>query len=267
MPRLPGDALAARRSARALSPSGFRRVYLFHVRKTAGTSLAMSFLALGGEDPRAVFARMATRPHTTRSRGRVFVHHERALLQQGHYLFGWSHHPWWYLKLPPATFTVTVLREPLERLVSLYAYLADARSDEGLPFPAPAEDRKWAEGGFSAFLDRVPANAALNQLHTFSESRCPEEAAERIRGLDAYFFTANYRQGLSSLVRRLGLPLVERTERASVATVGLSGAELARARDVVADEYRLLDLLRRDPGPSLVGTLPPAQGTAPSAQI
>ena len=39
-------------------PGGLRRVYLYHVRKTGGSSLFGSFLALGGEDPRDVEERM-----------------------------------------------------------------------------------------------------------------------------------------------------------------------------------------------------------------
>jgi hypothetical protein len=247
---MPIDAWSARRHR----PSqDFDRVYLYHVRKTAGTSLANSFLALGGEDPSVVFHRMARRPHATRSGGLVFVHFERALLQHGSYLFGWSHHPSWYLTLPPRTFTVTVLRDPIERVLSLYRYLADPQPDAGLPFPAPEEDRRWAGDGFSTFLDRAPRTALCNQLHTFSRMLDPAEAADAVRGCHAYFFTDCYGEGLDALSRLLGLALARRVDRRSVPAPPPRPEELERLRRMLDAEYRFVDLLRADPGPHLLG--------------
>ncbi len=253
-PRFGVDALVARRTR---LPGGARRVYLYHVRKTAGTALATAFMALGGEDPAAVYARLGPRPHVTRSGDRVYATYEAAVLRRGDYFFGWSHQPWWHLDLPGRTFTVTVLRDPVERVVSLYRYLADPASDAGLPFPAPGSDRAWAADGFGPFLDRLPPGTLCNQLYTFSRDLEPGEAAERIRATSLWFFTADFAAGLAELGRRLDLPLVPHRARVSTPSGdGPTAAERARLRRALEPEYELLARLRARPGPGLVGAVP-----------
>ena len=94
-------------------PDGSRRIYCYHVRKTAGTSLYLSFLALGGEDPMDVWRRItASRLPRTVSGHYSFVSNNRRLLAEGAYFYGRSHRAAADQPLPPKTFTVTVLRIP-----------------------------------------------------------------------------------------------------------------------------------------------------------
>src|SRR4051794_8460283 len=96
------------------------RVYHFHVRKSAGTSLNAAFWALGGVD-----ADVLTRSRAKRveGNGHVFVRGDSALIEGGEYLYGSSHTPAYLLDLPAETYTITILRDPVARFLSYYRYL------------------------------------------------------------------------------------------------------------------------------------------------
>jgi hypothetical protein len=251
----------------ALSSRGrqSRRIYQIHVPKTAGTSLENAFLALGGEDPVAVAVRsyhalkQRSGPYTfitNPENSRPFV------FRMARYTFGSSHLPAWQLRLRPNTFTITILRDPISRVISLYRYFADDRADEGQAYPSPAMvrlkpgEREWATDGFSRFLDRADKVSLLNQLYMFSSRFDPVEAAARVRTCSLYFFTENFKDGLTALSHHLGLPLVPRADRVSTWDSRPTDNELSRLRDMLDPEYQLLELLRAEPGSGLVGSVP-----------
>ncbi len=253
LPRMPGDYLASRRIR---LPGGYRRVYHHHVPKTGGTSLHRSFLALGGEDPAVVHERAFETPSATRSGPYVYVTRDPRALARGHYFFGWSHEPAWFVHLPSKTFTVTVLRDPAERVLSLYRYLCDERADTGLPVPADHHARSFTQDGFVTFLDRFPRNELHKQLDLFSRGHDPREAAQMVRGCSLYFFNESYTQGMEALSRRLDLPLEVRRDRVSVGEARPSPSEMDVLYTRLEGEYEMLDELRKDPGPGLVGEVP-----------
>jgi hypothetical protein len=252
-PRLAPDAV---RSWRTQLPGGERRIYYVHLKKTGGTSLARSFLSLGGEPVDQVYNRVVgAAPAATTSGGRTYVFLDRRAIERGHYFFAWSHLPRWDLELPPRTFTVSVLRDPMARVLSFYRYLSDERADEGL-VNTPGGFRRVAEGGFASFLDRLDRRNLLQHLYMFSPRWDPAEAADRIRGLSAWFFTESYAEGLRGLSARLGLDLPERFDRVSVGDYRPTPEETAVLAERLAPEYELLARLRADPGPGLLGALP-----------
>jgi hypothetical protein len=241
-----------------------RGTYLIHIRKTAGTSLDNAFLSLGGESPVDVAARsyhalkQQSGPYafiTNPENSRPFV------FRMARYTYGSSHLPAWRLHLPRGTVTVTILRDPISRVISLYRYFADDRADHGQAYPSPgmvrADERDWAAEGFSTFLDRADRASLLNQLYMFSPRLDPVEAASRIRRCSLYFFTEHFNEGVAALASHLGLPLQPRVDRVSVAASRPSDAEVGRLREILEPEYRLLELLREDPGPTFVGSVPP----------
>jgi hypothetical protein len=254
LPRAPRDAWHTRRVP---LPAPFRRLYFFHIRKTGGTSLTKAFLGLGGEDPRAVEARIHPTTHSGRSGDYVFLRSPQAwLTRHSPYFFGFSHGPAWLTDLPADTFTLTVLRDPVTRVVSYYRYLRDERADEEELFGAPAAERAWAKDGVEAFLERTPRRHLETQLWMFSRQGDPEEAAARVRACTSYFFTESYDAGLAALSERLGLTLSARRDRQSVAGPSPSSAEIAMIRERLQSELRMMALLRDQPGASLVGTIP-----------
>jgi hypothetical protein len=221
-------------------PDGSKRVYCYHVRKTAGTSLYLSFLALGGEDPVEVWRRItkARLPRTV-SGGYVFAANSRRLLAEGAYFFGRSHHSADRQPLPPRTFTVTVLRDPVDRVRSLYDYLVAGDPPE-TPGRAGDLQRGWAADGFDRFLERIPSRHLLNQVATFSSRFDVSEAADRIAGCSSVLFTKNFDEGLRELGHRLELPLEVRRARVGTVRSPLSDAQENRLRARLEPEFELL---------------------------
>lgn len=225
-------------------PEGVERVYCFHVRKTGGTSLNLSFLALGGEDPLEVQRRIENSSlHRTTSGQYAFVAHQRALLNQGRYFYGWSHLPAHRISLPPRTFTVTILRDPVERVVSYYSYLREGDAP-GMAFPVGGLERALTTRGFDAFLDVLPKTHLLAQLFMFSRTMDPAAAVERALGCSKVMFTDAYESGLSSLGETLSLSLDSRRDRATKVVTTLSAPERDRLRQLLDPEYQMLDQLR-----------------------
>jgi hypothetical protein len=245
LPRLP---LYARYRAPVDLPGGKVRVYYFHVRKTGGTSLAHSFLALGAEDPGRVERRMRLPPFCTASGDYRYVYQDRPLLRRGHWFFGYGHGPAETLQLPERTFKVTILRDPVERVLSLYRYLIDPDADAGQTFHALAHEREWAGTGFMAFLDRVSPQQLRHQLHMFSLAGDVDEAAERILDCDCLLFTETLDGDLRRLGSLLGVQLAPRRVRSSAAAYVPTESERARLAELLEPEYQLLARVRRRPG-------------------
>jgi hypothetical protein len=233
-------------------------VYFFHIRKTAGTSLAKSFESLGGEDPNQVERRMSRHAFAARSGDYLFVHKgDSLMLRMSPFTFAWSHAPFWSLRVPRDTLTVTILRDPLQRVLSHYSYLADETADAGHRFKASPYARSLVGGGLDDFIRRARLSLLVNQLYTFSEQLDPSEAAERIRGLSLYFFSESFDEGVKALSTRASLPLPVRRERvSSVSVAGPDRDSIVRLRRILEPEYTMLSLLRKDPGAGFVGTFP-----------
>jgi hypothetical protein len=225
-------------------PGGCRRVYHYHVRKSAGTSLNAAFWALAGLDESAFRRRRAC------GNGLICVRHAQPLIEEGRYFYGSSHRPAHSLTLPARTFTVTILRDPLKRLLSYYRHLDWARCNPEAFHLEPAlnglrRECEWLGGSFDDFLRLAPREHLLDQLHMFSAEYRVDEAAERVLSCSAVLFTEQFGAGLRDLAGRLSLPLAERHERRFDHAVELNERELDRARELLEPEARLVEQVRR----------------------
>lgn len=237
----PGRRLIGRRYQ---LQGGYERIYLYHVRKTGGTSIANSFLALGNEEPLAVKHRMTNVFGMARTGDYVFAANVTQALEGGRYFLGWSHDPAWMMSLPERTYTVTVLRDPTARVISLYRYLRDPDSDGDEPSPAPQKERDLTKDGFDAWLDRLPPNHLLNQLHMFSRSLDPAEAAAALQRCSLVFRTEDMAAGVKVLADLIGRELPVRRERRSTLEFQPSDTQLQRLREMLAPEYELMERLQ-----------------------
>lgn len=231
----------------------YKRVYHFHVRKTAGTSLNSAFWALGGLDLRAMANSQAVEGN-----GLKFVRGNQQLIEEGDYFFANSHQPAYELRLPPGTYTITILRDPAARVISYYRYLLWARSHrkarEAEPFidDVIAEssflDRRLSlrrrEVAFRDFLERAPAQRLMTQLHMFSERMDPSEAAENALACSATCFTETYAEDLKRVAAELQLDLREMRERSFGEKVELSEGERALLRERLAPEHAMIERVR-----------------------
>lgn len=228
----------------------YERVYHFHVRKTAGTSLNSAFWALGGLDLRAV-----SNSQAIEGNGLRFVRGNQRLIEAGDYFFANSHQPAHELRLPPATYTITILRDPAARVVSYYRYLLWARRHRRAREAEPFIDTVVAESSFldrrlslrrrkvafRDFLDRAPAKRLLTQLHMFSPRLDPSEAAENALACSATCFTETYPEDLKRVAAELRLDLDERRERSFGEKVELSDEEHELLRERLAPEYAMIE--------------------------
>src|SRR4030095_8400128 len=98
-------------------PGNYKRIYHFHIRKSAGTSINAAFWRLAGKNLQDV-----GRAPLIVSGKFVFVRHNRDLIKAGDYTFANSHAPFWEFELPKNTFCFTIFRDPVSRLYSLYRY-------------------------------------------------------------------------------------------------------------------------------------------------
>jgi len=242
---LPGEVRAARLSRRYEIGGRYRRVYHYHVPKTGGTSLNTMFLEFGPGDGGACYQRLVRAPNHRMFAGEyVFVAWNRALIEGGHYFYAFSHDPSHRLRLPPRTFTVTCLRDPLQRLISRYNELRDYR-DRGIGHSVMAVEGPELGGSFSDYLAHGARERLMAQLFMFSPRFDVNEAFERVTACDHFMFTEDFAAGVAGLREKLGLELVPRHARKGGGALRLSDTDRARAMELLAPEYDLIERLRR----------------------
>jgi len=224
----------------------YRRIYHYHIRKTAGTSLNSAFMALAGETWKGVVGKInqSGSPRTC-AKGLVFVSHHPALIRQGYYFFAHSHTPAHELEIPEKTFTLTILRDPVKRLASHYRSLLWYRQHNPAR-PILREEGSWLGNSFGDFLQRTPREHRDRQLYMFSAGYDVDEALAGICKCSAVLFTETFGDGMVELADQLSLPLEEKHDRRMNHTTEISDADLSAAREILDPEYRLLDGVRRE---------------------
>lgn len=225
---------------------GFQRIYLYHIRKTGGTSLNQMFLALSGVDGEGAYDRLARARHLRLGvEAKVYVGWNKRLIERGRYFYAFSHLPAHKLTLPERTFTITCLRDPVARALSLYRMLVEYR-DKDIPHPMMARQGQWLGNTLGDFMERVPRAHLQRQLFMFSETFSPTEAFDRIMACSHVFFVEDFAAGVESLSARLGLRLQPVHAKRSAQPVSVNPAELDQLRQRLEPEYALCALVRQE---------------------
>lgn len=232
-------ALSGSVTRNAWAHGDYRRIYLYHIRKTGGTSVAFAFMRLAEIDPHLIEKRLA-RFAFAQGNGYRYVVGPR-LIRQGNYFFAGNHSPFYMVEPPETgTFRFTILRDPVDRVVSLYRYLAAPAADSSFTSKAPIDESRWASEGFDRFLDRVPSFHLSNQLYMFSASGAVDEAVDRLGGLDMVLRTERLDCDLPRLESALNLSLSLSRERTSLFPFRPTSAQRDRLQDLLAPEYEML---------------------------
>jgi hypothetical protein len=232
--------------ARTRFPDGSRRVYCYHVRKAAGTSLHRSFLALTGQEPAALERRISESfLSQVAVHGLSFVYANKAAIEYGDYFYGWSHWPAHELALPSDTFTITALRDPVKRVRSYYSYLLEGDQPD-IVFQVGEQERGLARDDFHAFLNAVPREHLLTQLYMFSPSFSIDEAVARAGACSFLFRSERFGEAITDLNRRLDLQLQARRERSTRSVAELTSSEYDHVRTLLEPEYAMLRQLGLD---------------------
>jgi hypothetical protein len=217
-----------------------RRVYFFHIRKCAGTSLISGLLSSTGADGSAAYARLGgSTQGWIELDGRIIVGWHRHLINEGFYQFGFSHRPAHELNLPANTFTVTVLRDPVARVISHYRMLryfqAHTPNDYAYQMEGP-----WLGNGLADFLGNLPREHLLRQLYMFSPTFDVAEAAERIKSIDHVMHVERFADGIGTLGARLGVEIRQVHEKRYDFDLEITDAERRQLTELLAPEYELL---------------------------
>lgn len=220
-------------------------IYLHHIRRTGGRSLIHAVLGNFG-DPVELYGECAIGPVVVRGGRPIYGWEARPPTNT---FFAWSHAPAYLCDtLGPSDFTITIVRDPIERVLSHYRLLKYAimlGADWGIP---PGE-RHWAERDVELFLDRIPRDHLLRQIYMFSPSYNVGEARDQILGLSFWFNLRIFRASLVPLGNRLGLDLkFYHIEEGKGLTRGqvesqLAGSTWLRLQEMLVPEYELMDEL------------------------
>lgn len=255
-----GERSALKTARPVALPEGFARIYHHHIRRSAGTSLNSAFFATGGPDFAATEPLLATQAWMVHG-GRVYVAHNKFLIERGAYFFARSHSPAHELRLPPGTFSVTILRDPVERVISHYNVLMEWEKNN-VDHPSRATEGQWLGRSFADFLDRMPREHLSRQLFTFSSRFDVDEARVAIAKVDCVLIRGRFADGLAALGARLGLDLALYHDKTSVPAANIAENDRDRLREMLAAEYALLEAVR-----GAANVHPGASAAAPTAPL
>ena len=227
---------------------GYQRIYHYHIRKAAGTSLNAAFWNLANLDLKDIGRNL----YTFRN-GYVIVLNSVRAIEYGSYFFASSHNPSHKLCLPDKTFTIAVFRTPLERVLSYYRYLHFIKHDSTAcvrdPFwkEAYKEARRYLSGSsFHDFLDVISIYDLVPQLYMFSSSFDIPEALDKAAKCSAILFTESFENDLAALSKTLNLKLQVSNQRSFTCKqkIELTSGEQERLQEMVEDETLFYDKLR-----------------------
>lgn len=165
-----------------------------------------------------------------------------SLLEQGNYHYGCTHFPSWKIQEPRDSFTMTIFRDPIERIVSHYNYII-GKIERGENEDWLVKERPLLGNSFTQFIDNLPPEKLLNQLYNFSENYNLIEAVDRIKSLNLILTLENLSEGIHDINNMLGLNLRIMKKNMSETFYRASSKEIRYLKDKVEKEIDLFNRL------------------------
>lgn len=223
----PGGRPARNEVLPSLAPSELnrRRIFLAHVQKTAGTAINNAFLNFGMPVPRywdsefvedirnekdpPPYAQIVIAEDHILERDGIIYRGWAADLSQSEFFYAFSHLSLDDVVLPNNAIVFTVLRNPVERVVSHYSELEGWYVD-GLAYNYTVDGsywKSWMADGFAGYLESIPQTELMNHLHVYGGLREPQLAMDRLGEMEFVLFNDQLDRGFPRFCERLGLRL------------------------------------------------------------
>ena len=212
------------------------RIYFYHIERTGGTSITRMFV--GGNKN---YKKLIENKGKFIFKGKKYIGWTRHLIEKGDYYYAFSHIPKHRFELPENTFTFTILRDPVERVISYYKILMDIYESKELYRYERKEE--YFIGDFEHFLNNITKKKLLKQLYMFSPTFNIEEAEKNIRSLNYYFTLENFDSGVKELSEKLKINLKPIKSNAGKIKVDTT-PYLPRLKEMLKDEIELYNKLK-----------------------
>lgn len=227
-----------------LNANGYARLYHYHIRKTGGPSINLSFFSLFSNEPGLIYTSIV------KQKNHQFLPTPLSLcgwnvktIQSSKYFYGFSHEPFHKITLKSRTFTFTCFRDPCSRILSHYRMLLEMR-DSSSDHPCMRLEAPWLGHSFDDFLRNIPKEHLLNQLWMFSPDFSVTEASDSICTLDCVLFTENLVGGIKEISNKTGLPLIAWHDRKTSFPFQPTDSDLNHLRPLLEPEYELLEKIK-----------------------
>jgi hypothetical protein len=129
-----------------------------------------------------------------------------SLFEQGNYHFGCTHIPSWKIQVPRDTFTISIFRDPIRRVISHYNDIK-GKVERGEKHSFLQEEGQFLGSSFTDFVDNLPPEKLQSQLYNFSKDYDLGEAVKKIKSLNLILTLEDISNGIQEINNRLGINL------------------------------------------------------------
>lgn len=129
-----------------------------------------------------------------------------SLLEKGNYHYGCTHIPSWKIRIPSDTFTISIFRNPIRRVISHYNDIK-GKVERGEKHSFLREESQFLGSSFTDFVDNLPPEKLQSQLYNFSKDYDLDEAVKKIKSLNLILTLEDISNGIQEINNRLGIGL------------------------------------------------------------